>query len=143
MPRHVTLAALALAAVACGPGGEDPPLECIDPATPALDTSCMPLYEPTFANIHAMTLAPKCAGTGSGCHAGGGQAGLGMSSIEGAYADLLEPEQMRVVPGDPACSEMIIRTTATEQAIKMPPGVSLLPAEKCSLVQWVANGALR
>jgi hypothetical protein len=138
---RLVVVALALASGACGPGEEDPPLECIDPATPALDTSCMPLYPPTFDNIYNMTLRPKCVG--SGCHGGGGQGGLGMSTIDGAYAELLEAEQLRVVPGDPACSEMIIRTTASEQAIKMPPGVSLLAAEKCALVQWVANGALR
>ena len=141
MSRLVVAAALALATGACG-GEESPPLECIDPATPALDTSCMPLYTPTFANIHANTLVPKCVG--SGCHSNGGnRGGLSMSTIDGAYADLLDAEQMRVVPGDPSCSEMIIRTTATDASIKMPPGVSLLAAEKCVLVQWVANGAPR
>jgi hypothetical protein len=143
MSRPVVAAALALAlaTAACG-HEESPPLECIDPATPALDTSCMPLYQPTFDNIYTMTIAPKCVG--SGCHSdGGNRGGLGMSSIDGAYADLMDADQMRVVPGDPACSEMIIRTTATDPSIKMPPGVSLLPAEKCALVQWVANGAAR
>jgi hypothetical protein len=140
--RAVLLAAIAVAG--CGPGGEDPPLDCIDPMTPAISTTCAPLYVPTFDNVYTMTLAPKCAGTGAACHSASGNKGeMTLSSIDRAYEELLEPEQTRVVPGDPACSEMIIRTTASDQSIKMPPGTSLSMPEKCALVQWVANGAQR
>jgi hypothetical protein len=69
--------------------------------------------------------------------------GMTFSTIDNAYGELLEPGQDRVIPGDPSCSIMIIRTHATDFSIKMPPGSSLPEAEKCALVQWVAQGASR
>lgn len=129
---------VALVVGACG--GEDPPLECNTQVT----TACAPLYPPTFENVYTMTLRPHCGAGARSCHSDSGmKGGMSFDTIDGAYDALLEPGQDRVIPSDPACSVMIIRTHATDFSIKMPPGSSLPAAELCALVQWVANGAER
>ena len=134
MWRTATLVAILL--TACGE--EEPVLECI-----TVDTACAPLYEPTFQNIHSMTLRPKCA-TGAGCHTDGGmKGGMTFENIDTSYQLLLVPAEERVIPGDPGCSIMIIRTHSEDEDIQMPPGGRLIEAERCALRQWVANGALR
>src|SRR5688572_9075847 len=134
--------AIAIAVAACGGGGPDEPPECIDPADPAISTACAPLYPPTFDNIYTMTIALKCQG--SSCHSARGDRGdLTMSTIDGAYTELLQADLMRVVAGDVSCSEVAIRITSTRAGIKMPPGISLSPAEQCSILQWIENGAQR
>jgi hypothetical protein len=55
-----------------------------------------------------------------------------------AHASLLAG---RVKPGDPGCSEMIVRTTSPGTDYEMPPGAPLRDPEQCSLIQWVAAGA--
>ena len=124
------------ALAACG-GGE-PVLECIQ-----VDPQCAPLYVPTFQNVWSMTLDEKCA-TGRGCHTNGGmKGGMTFEDIDVSYQLLLDPEQERAIPFDAGCSIMIIRTNSTDPDIMMPPGGQLLPAERCSLIQWVAMGAMR
>jgi hypothetical protein len=126
------------AALAAG-CGQDPTLDCLI----EVDTTCAPLYTPTFDNVYSMTLAPHCGSGARSCHSDAGQAGgMSFATIDQAYAELLEDGQDRVIPGDAACSIMIIRTQASS-SIKMPPGSGLPAAEKCALLQWVANGAQR
>ena len=47
----------------------------------------------------------------------------------------------RVKPGDPGCSEMIVRVTSEGESYQMPPGDALPVAEQCALIQWVNDGA--
>jgi len=48
----------------------------------------------------------------------------------------------RVVPGNPGCSKMIVRTDSPGASYQMPPGDPLSEAERCVLIQWVLAGAL-
>ena len=71
-----------------------------------------------------------------------------MADEASAYANLVnvksgrDPSQIRVKPGDPACSVMIVRTDSPGADYQMPPGDPLSPQERCALIQWVQNGAL-
>jgi len=133
-------ATLALALVVSACGGGTPPLECNTEVT----ETCATLYPPTFDNVYTMTLAPHCGSGARSCHSDAGmKGGMTFSTIDNAYASLLEPGRDRVIPGDPMCSVMIIRTHSPDFSVKMPPGSSLPAAEQCALVQWVAQGALR
>lgn len=110
--------------------------ECVQ-----VSTSCAPLYAPTFANVYARTLAPSCATGGSSCHGpAGGRGGLVLADETSAYAALLDGG--RVIPSDPGCSELIARVTSTDPDRQMPPGSALSEAERCAIVQWIANGAM-
>jgi len=120
-------------APACG--GED----CVE-----VSTSCQPLYEPTFDNVWQNTLAPSCA-VGSTCHtAEGDQGGLTLDDADGAYAELVgdSGDDARVIAGDAGCSK-IVRRLVSDGSDAMPPGAPLDEAERCAVIQWVANGAER
>jgi hypothetical protein len=129
------LALLLAVEAACGSPQAQP--ECV-----TVETSCAPLYPPTFDNVYATTLAAKCGSDRVACHSNAGmKGGMSFQDLDTAYASLLAAGEDRVIPGDPACSEMIIRVSATGSA-QMPPGVDLSPEERCALVQWISAGAL-
>lgn len=125
--RCVVIALVALA----GCPSEPPP------ACTTVDVTCAPLYEPTFANVHANTLAEGCGGDRSSCHADGD---LSFADPDTAHAALIE---RYVKPGDASCSEMIVRVVGVGKDYQMPPGDPLDDAEACALVQWVQAGAMR
>ena len=131
------LLVIAGAAVLGGcPGSEEPPA-CI-----TVDTSCAPLYTPTFANVYNMTLRTSCGSTNSSCHsASGAQGGLSFADEQTAYDGLMRGG--RLTPGDAACSELIVRTSSPGTDYEMPPGTALSAPTQCALVQWVHNGAQR
>jgi hypothetical protein len=117
-------------------GGED----CVE-----VSASCDPLYEPTFDNVWQNTLSPSCA-VGSTCHtADGAQGGLVLDDADTAYAELLgdSGDDPRVLPGDAGCSKVVRRIVSDDTSTLMPPGSPLADAERCALIQWVANGAAR
>jgi hypothetical protein len=121
--------------VACGDSGGT----CIE-----VDVDCDPLYEPTFDNVFAMTLNDKC--TDAPCHdAEAPRAGLSYVDPDEAYDLLLGNVggRSRVEPGDPNCSLIIRRIESTSSGFRMPPGTPLVEEEKCSIRQWIANGAER
>ena len=113
----------------------DPPPACI-----TVDTSCAPLYQPTFDNIYTMTLHDSCGSQRSSCHSASGKSG-GMSFQDEAHA-FAALRAGRVTPGDPGCSKMIVRTDSPGAPYQMPPGDALSPAERCALILWVQAGAL-
>jgi hypothetical protein len=126
-----------------------------DPATPApapacanvdparSTASCSPLYEPSYDNVFAKTLKPTCAKSGVSCHASTGrQGGLAFEDADEAYRLMTETTKS-IRPGDPRCSSLVLRISATDGLVRMPPGRSLGAAEQCSIVQWIANGAKR
>jgi hypothetical protein len=124
------------AAVALGACGSDE-LPCVD-----VDLTCQPLYEPTFDQVFANTLAPKCGTAGSACHSRDGhKAGLVLDDIDLAYQLLVDGG--RVEPGAPSCSTLVARVYAASSKQRMPPGRTLADAERCALLQWVAAGAPR
>lgn len=134
LSRPVALALLC--ALAGCPGGETEPPMCI-----TVDTACAPLYTPTFANVYAMTLKPSCGSTNSSCHSARGmRGGLSFADEQTAYDGLVNG---RVTPGDPGCSEMVVRTSSPGADYQMPPGSPLSESARCALLQWVANGAPR
>ena len=126
----------ALVGALAGCPGEEQPPACI-----TVDTACAPLYTPTFTNVYNNTLKPSCGATNSSCHsASGAQGGLSFADEQTAYDGLVN---RRVKPGDPGCSELVVRTSSPGTDYEMPPGSALPAAAQCALVQWVQNGAQR
>jgi hypothetical protein len=130
MFRAVVPAALALAG--CG--------DTLEPAE--IDPDCAPLYEPTFANVHAQTLRPDCAL--GGCHSEQSARGeLALADPDTAHQHLLDPARPRVIPGDPAHSELVMRLYTRSSDFLMPPGGRLAESERCAVALWVLQGAPR
>lgn len=126
------VAALGVAPLAGCPS--DPPPPCI-----TVDTTCAPLYAPTFDNVYTMTLKNTCGSQLSSCHsAAGRQGGMSFQDESHAYAALLAG---RVQPGNPGCSKMIVRTGSPGASYQMPPGDPLGDPERCALIQWIQAGA--
>jgi len=118
---------------------QDPPPEC-----KVVDTDCLPGYVPTFTNVYTNQLEDGCGSTKSNCHSKGNRAGgLSFESEDIAYEGLLDATKQRVVPGDPSCSEMIVRTDSPGEDYQMPPGDALSGPQRCALIQWVLQGAQR
>jgi len=131
----VLLAACAGLALAGCPGEDE--LVCVE-----LDTACAPLYPPTWENVFANTLEPKCGTGGSGCHEGAGaRGGLRLDDSTLAFQSLTTTLKNYVDPGTPGCGEMIERVYSTASSLRMPRGTALVEAEKCALAQWVLAGA--
>lgn len=139
MRRLFVVMYLAVVVVSGGCPSEPPP-ECIAPEH-AIDESCAAGYVPSFTNVYNNTIKTGCAATSS-CHSASGHAGgLSMATQDIAYEQLLAPGQDRVIPRDPACSEMIVRTHSPGEDYQMPPGDALTAPAQCALVQWVLMGA--
>ncbi len=118
------------------------------PSTPppdckVVDTDCAPGYVPTFTNVYNNQIKVGCGSTKSSCHSRSNHAGgLSFESQDVAYEQLLDSMQGRVIPGDPSCSEMIVRTDSPGEDYQMPPGKALTGPQRCALIQWVVQGAL-
>jgi len=126
--------AVVSAALAGCPSADAPPA-CV-----TVDTACSPLYAPTFDNVYNNTLKAGCGSQLSSCHAANGAGVLALPDPAVAHGELLDG---RVVPGDPGCSELVVRTGAPGKDYQMPPGsgASLTAAERCSLILWIEAGA--
>lgn len=125
--------------VACGSEPTAPPTCLAEP----VDDACMAQYEPNFDNVFKYTLARTCSQ--GGCHEGTmPQGGLKLDDIDEAYTNLLDPTAGRVKPGDLACGKMIVRLETKGEAWSMPRGQNQLAlAERCSIRQWISQGAAR
>jgi hypothetical protein len=105
------------------------------------------LYPPTFDNVFSQTLSVSCGATNSSCHNSvNTPSGMSFVDEDTSYSELLEksklqPDQYRVVAGNPDCSVLIVRTDSVGEPYQMPIGQALGSAERCSLIEWVANGA--
>jgi hypothetical protein len=129
------LAALLLAA--CGPDE----LPCVE-----VSAICNPTFTPTYDQIFTEILEPKCGVEGGACHSQvGAQGGLVLDgNADESYLHLLDVAAERVIPGDPGCSELVIRAEAlAEPGVLMPPGNPLSAGERCSIIQWIDMGAPR
>jgi hypothetical protein len=123
-------------ALACSAEPEPERPDCIE-----LSPSCDPLYQPIFDELFTRTLKPTCAQGGGSCHgADGARGGLVFEDPDEAFALLHDG---RLVPGDAACSEIVVRTHDTGKAWSMPPGEPLLEAERCVIRRWIEAGAVR
>ena len=47
----------------------------------------------------------------------------------------------RVIPGDPACSDLMVRLDSPGQEWSMPPGTPLDERARCAIRRWIAAGA--
>jgi hypothetical protein len=139
--RRLVFVCLQFALLATSLGCEEPPPECIAPEH-AIDESCAPGYVPTFTNVYNNTLKTGCGSDKGNCHSANGRAGdLSFATQDIAYEGLLDAAKARVKAGDPACSEMIVRTNSPGEDYQMPPGDALTAPARCALVQWVLQGA--
>ena len=128
--------AVSVLVVSLGCSGPDQ-LECVE-----LDPSCAPLYAPTWDNVFANTLRPKCGTGGGACHEGvGARGGLRLDESEVAYQRLTAANKDYVIVGDASCSELIQRVYTSSSSLRMPAGSSLPESERCALAQWVLAGA--
>jgi len=117
--------------------------ECLE----AVDVEgCAPLYAASFNEIHTRRLSVTCASPGASCHSNEGrQGGLSLADPAESYELLLglRDGQQRVVPGDPRCSELMVRLDTAGQDFSMPPGMPLDERERCTIRRWIAAGAER
>lgn len=139
--RLALLAATLLVISACPSGDDtDDGSSCVTRDASA----CTPLYEPTWDRVFSQTILPRCGTPGSACHAeptavgaGGGFVVTDMAATRAALLD-----DGFVVPGDASCSLLMVRLDTDDDSLRMPPGAQPLDeAERCSVAQWVANGA--
>ena len=101
--------------------------------------------EPSFTRDIKGVLSNRCIR----CHGpdpedrhGGGEQGLRLDTFAGATADL--GGYAAIAPGDPEASELLVRITATDPDVIMPPpeaGEPLSPSEVDLLRQWITAGA--
>lgn len=126
--------------VLAGCGSDDAeagPPECV-----TVNLDCAPLYQPTFDEVFARTLESSCASGGGSCHGSSGKrGGLTLTDVDEAHAALVSGG--RVLPGDAACSELVVRLEGAGESWSMPPGRQLSEAERCAIRQWVDRGAAR
>ena len=140
--RLLILLICALVMAHCAADG-DTPEPCV---TNIPESTCTPLYEPTFDQVYTQTIQPKCAFAGSACHAAeGAQGGLVLDDPDTAYAMLVQPKSSsaRVLTGDPECSLLVERLVTGDPIALMPPGNALEEPEVCAIVTWIRNGAER
>ena len=139
-PTRALPAALALAflsMISLGGCSDDGQPRCV-----TVDAACTPRYQPTFANLYANTLRDSCGSQSGVCHsATGRRGGLSMESADVAFAQLTDAATDRVVAGNPACSELVVRLHGTGEGYLMPPGAPLPAADRCAIEQWIAAGA--
>ncbi len=131
--RSATVASLGAALlVGCGEGEL--------PRCTTVDATCTPRYTPTFANIYDNTLRQSCGSQSSSCHsAAGRKGGLSLESMHVAYDELTVGG--RLIAGDPACSEVVVRLHGSGESYLMPPGAALAAADRCAIERWIADGA--
>jgi hypothetical protein len=142
----IALCANALCALASCAGDANSPPPGRPQCLPAnqVDTACQPLYEPVFVEIFQRTLKGTCASSGVSCHgADGNMGGLAFVDLSESYDALLGRKggTRRVIPGDPACSELVVRLDSPAQDWSMPPGAPLDERARCAIQRWIAAGA--
>lgn len=135
--RAVLWAALATGVLVGAPACEEtPPPEC---SAREMDEACLPAYVPTFDNVFTYTLSQSCGSDENECHGDRGSSPLSFADKVSAYEQLIDDGY--VVPGNPRCSEMIVRITDIGEDYTMPRDESLEAAERCALQTWVRMGA--
>ncbi|CAN5889569.1 hypothetical protein BH11MYX3_BH11MYX3_40430 [soil metagenome] len=133
--RWLFLVVTLVVASACTGCSKEPP-----PACTTVDLACAPLYIGTFVAVYSQTISMDCGSDKGSCHSADGDSGLSFATEQEAYDHLLESY---VTPGDPGCSEMIVRTSSPGKDYQMPQGNALSEPEQCALRKWVEAGALR
>lgn len=128
--------------VACD---DDPPVDaCLEP----LESCDNPAVPPTFDSLYEHVFQScGAANTMGSCHsAQGAKLGLILSDPDTAYDYLLgvADGRARVLPEDMWCSELLKRIESQDPQYRMPPsGTGLTDGLRCSVRQWIENGANR
>ena len=139
-----TLFAMAMGFVAaCGGDDTDDgaaPMRCVERDASA----CTPLYEPTWDRVFSETIQPSCGVPGGACHgdstAIGASGGFLVTDMDATHAMLLDGGWVEA--GDEQCSELMFRLDTDDNSFLMPPGTQpLADNERCSVAQWIAEGA--
>lgn len=133
-------AAVLVLAASCGPS-DDPRPACL--ASVDVD-GCTPLYPAEFPALFDQVFSVTCASSGASCHGDlGRMGGLVLTDEAAAYAALLglDGAKARVIAGDAACSEMMVRLDSPGHSWSMPPGAPLDERARCSIRRWIASGA--
>ncbi|MEM7159069.1 MAG: hypothetical protein AAF799_39900 [Myxococcota bacterium] len=109
-------------------------------------TACTPLYEPTWDRVFSETLQPSCGVPGGACHgdstAIGASGGFLITDMDATHDMLLNGGWVEA--GDEQCSPLMFRLDTDETSLLMPPGSQPLDEnERCSVAQWIAQGANR
>ena len=103
-----------------------------------------------FSAIHAQVIMPNC--TLSGCHGAAGTQPAGkpqnLSTPAAAIAALVgvqalgEPQYLRVQPGNPDQSYLVIKLAGRNAAgLSMPPGGALPANVQMAIRNWILRGA--
>lgn len=124
------------ATVACTDDGsaDDGAPSCVDYD----HTSCELLYPATYDQVWSQTVESTCSGGGAACHEG--DVGLTFTDPATTHASLLS--EALVVPGDPACSPLMVRLLSDDPSLRMPPGQTpIADGAICSIATWIADGA--
>jgi hypothetical protein len=133
----VLIAVLSLLSLgACTDDGGSPAPACVE-----IDyADCAQLYPPTWEQVWQQTLSSSCSGGGAACHAG--DLRLSLVDQTTAFLELTGGAHPQVIPGDPACSPLMIRLESDDPNLRMPPGSTPLAAgARCSIATWISNGA--
>jgi hypothetical protein len=144
--RVVTIALFtcALYGTACNgvdqaPGPDAPP-DCVE----NLNLNCAPIDDPPiYSTIYQVRIQPQCT-LGSGCHsADAAMGGLVLTNADDTYGTLLglKGGTKHVVPGDAACSPLMVRLESHDPNFQMPRGSRLTEPELCDFVKWIQAGA--
>jgi hypothetical protein len=147
--RRTTELAIALAVAVGGCTGSNGSAAATDPpCVTGLSTSCAATYSPpTFDAIFMNILQPNCAvGTGT-CHTSDFAAGgIVFENESAAYGTLLGADGGTpfVLPGDPGCSTIMKRLESSDPTYHMPKGPTFLSeGDRCTIIQWIGEGAAR
>ncbi|MCA9652945.1 MAG: hypothetical protein KC501_23720 [Myxococcales bacterium] len=140
-PSVLALVASLMLAGGCEPDDDDdggPSCVERDAAT------CAPLYEPTWDRVFTQTIQPSCGTAGAACHASaqasGASGGFVVTDMAATHSALLDGGF--VVPGDEACSDLMVRLDTDDTSYLMPPGSQPIDeGERCAVAQWIAQGA--
>ena len=137
----IGMASLVFVLAGCGSGdGMDPNGQASAGTRPPIQG-----LQPTLASIQDNVFTPIC----TACHTGGG-APQGLQLDAGVSASKLinvpvprDPNQIRVIPGDPDNSFLIHKLEGTQNiGQRMPLGGPFLDPSTIAVIrQWIANGA--
>lgn len=143
--KSVVFVVFSMMFVACSGGDEagqpSPPPSCVE----NLNVGCTAVQYPesNYSTIYRELILPQCA-IGSSCHGtGSAMGGLVLTNADDTYDALLGTKggQKRVLPGDPACSPLMVRLHSRDPVFQMPRGNRLSEPALCNFIQWIKQGA--
>jgi hypothetical protein len=141
----VVFALFSLMLVGCSgadePGMRSPPPSCVENLN--VDCKAVQYPESNYATIYRELIQPQCA-LGSSCHGtDSAMGGLVLTNADDTYDALLGTKggTKRVLPGDAACSPLMVRLESRDPNFQMPRGNRLSEAALCNFIQWIEQGA--